>query len=101
MLTYCGDVMPLMNGILISYCGIACTYCPAYRRGLCSGCDVHEDECEYIKCAKKRGVKFCFQCEKFPCKLYKEGFEWVTEEYGRLRWKPYSDAFIMIMEKIK
>jgi len=42
--------MPRVNNILISYCGIICEYCPAFRFKRCNGCDEHVNECEFIKC---------------------------------------------------
>jgi len=93
--------MPKVNGILISYCGIICEYCPAYRKKLCPGCDAHANECEYIKCLNKRGVSNCLLCTDFPCKLHENGFKWTTEEYGELTWKVYSNIFIELMKRIK
>ncbi len=93
--------MPKVNGILISYCGIICEYCPAYRKKLCPGCDAHANECEYIKCLNKRGVNNCLLCTDFPCKLHENGFKWTTEEYGELTWKVYSNIFIELMKRIK
>ncbi len=90
--------MPRAGSIMVSYCGVVCEYCPAYRKGLCPGCDQHADECEYIKCALDRNVENCLLCDEFPCKLHEEGFDWTTEEYGKLKWKVYSDVFLRIMK---
>ena len=91
--------MPKANNVLISYCGIVCEYCPAYRKGHCLGCDSHINECEYIKCVVKRNVKNCLLCMNFPCRLHINGFKWVTEEFGELNWKVYSDVFLGIFKK--
>jgi len=93
--------MPRVSNVLVSYCGVVCEYCPAYRKKLCPGCDPHVDECEYIKCAINRNVKSCLLCSRFPCSLHEEGFEWATEEYGKLMWKIYSDIFLWIMNKTR
>ncbi len=92
--------MPRVGNVLISYCGIVCEYCPAYRLGKCPGCDAHAEYCEFIKCTKRRGVDNCLLCSEFPCKLHIEGFNWVTEEFGELKWKVYSEIFLQIMKKI-
>jgi len=92
--------MPRVGEILVSYCGIVCSYCPAYRKKLCSGCDAHADECRYIKCAVARGVKSCLLCPEFPCRLHREGFKWYTEEYGELVWRIYSDVYLSIMKEV-
>ena len=93
--------MPKIDNLLISYCGVICQYCPAYRRGLCLGCDAHVGECKFARCVRERGVGNCLLCSEFPCKLHTEGFEWLTEEYGKLRWKIYSNIFLQIMKKIQ
>ena len=43
----------------------------------CEGCrgsvDVHwSPDCRMMLCAKKRGLKYCFQCEDFPCTILNE-----------------------------
>jgi len=93
--------MPQVNGLLVSYCGILCEYCPAYRNKLCPGCDAHAENCKFIKCIQSKNARNCLLCDEFPCKLHEDGFEWTTEEYGILRWKIYSDVFIEIMKRAK
>ena len=93
--------MPKVNGLLISYCGLVCEYCPAYRFKKCPGCDFHEDKCQFIICLKRKGVNNCFLCGDFPCKLHMDGFKWETNEFGTLTWKIYSDIFTELMKKIK
>ncbi|RLE69484.1 MAG: hypothetical protein DRJ34_00685 [Thermoprotei archaeon] len=88
--------MPRVNNILISYCGIICEYCPAFRFKRCNGCDEHVNECEFIKCLKKRGFNNCLLCDKFPCKLHEEGFLWQN-----IRWKIYSNIFLKIMKTVR
>lgn len=92
--------MPKVENVLCSYCGIVCSFCKAYTKGLCEGCDAHADECEYIKCCIAKGIKCCLQCEEFPCTLHFEGFPWETDEYGKLRWKVYSDVFLEIFKRV-
>jgi len=88
--------MPKVKNILISYCGIVCEYCKAYTRKLCGGCDTHINECVYAKCASKKGIRVCLECEDFPCKMHREGFKWKTKEFGTLYWKIYSDIFLKL-----
>ena len=88
--------MPEAVGVLVSYCGLVCSFCPAYRLGSCRGCDAHVDECFFAKCASGRGLRCCFFCEEFPCRVHREGFEWETLEFGKLRWRVFSDVFLSI-----
>jgi len=92
--------MPRAENILYSYCGLVCSYCKAYLNGLCKGCDVHEDECEYIKCCRRKNVRCCLECNEFPCNLHTNGFSWETEEYGKLKWRVYSDVFLEIFKRM-
>jgi len=89
--------MPKLGDVLYAYCGLLCELCPAYVKKLCEGCDAHVDTCLFAKCAIEKGVRCCFECTKFPCQLHKEGFMWETEEYGKLKWKVYSEVFLNII----
>ncbi|RLF07756.1 MAG: hypothetical protein DRJ60_01945 [Thermoprotei archaeon] len=93
--------MPRISDVLYSYCGIVCSLCRAYTQGECEGCDAHINVCEYAKCCLNKGLKCCFECGDFPCKLHKEGFTWVTEEFGILKWRVYSDIFLDIFRRMK
>jgi len=92
--------VPRIRGLLISYCGVVCEFCPAYRGGKCPGCDPHADACEYIKCAREKELTSYFLCGEFPCRLHEEGFAWKTEELGELRWKVYSSVFTSMKKTI-
>jgi len=89
--------------IIISYCGIVCSFCPLYRgeyeEKKCSGCKTIE-ECKILECAKKKRIKYCFYCKEFPCDFYKKGFEWDIEG-EKVIWKPYSDEYIKMFEIAK
>lgn len=77
-------------------CGLACFNCVVYlakddikirkrvakqfniplEKVYCKGCravkgkcPVVSMECRVYPCAKKKGVKFCFECKEFPCDL--------------------------------
>jgi len=99
------DFMELM----VSYCGICCSLCPAFREKACPGCKellkLH-GKCEIAKCASQKGISCCFLCESFPCKLFEEGFNWNLDEIpefkkfklGVVKWKPYSKLFIKLFK---
>jgi len=62
----------------ISVCGIACGKCPRLLKGTCpygnSGCVPNMDDiCRISVCAFNNNVSCCFDCEKFPCDLTREG----------------------------
>jgi len=44
--------------------------------------------CKIRECAKEKGVKICFQCEEFPCKMLSEFFKNhpdIFKEYERFK----------------
>jgi len=88
--------MPKISGVSISYCGLVCEFCVAFTSGKCRGCDAHADVCEFARCAIERGVSCCLGCGDFPCKLHSEGFDWETDEFGKLRWRVYSEIFLRV-----
>ena len=64
--------------LLIAPCGMNCSICTAYLReeNKCPGCreiDIDKPitrvECKIKKCdfLQKKAVRFCFQCDSFPC----------------------------------
>ena len=95
-------VMPLIRGVLVSYCGLTCEFCRAYSGmgGSCGGCDAHAEECEFAKCARRKGVVTCLSCAEFPCRLHREGFEWESEELGKVAWKPFSDVLLEYFSRL-
>jgi hypothetical protein len=92
--------MPKINGVVYGYCGILCSLCKAYLSNQCPGCDIHVDRCLYASCAIQKNVKSCLSCSIFPCRLHIEGFDWNTEEFGRVRWKVFSGIFIDVFKKL-
>ena len=62
-------------------CGIACTVCRYYNRGLCEGCvrgnlcppaKALLSSCSVLRCAAARKISFCNRdCREFPCVLFK------------------------------
>ena len=83
--------------------------CPPYKSGECPGChklaELH-GRCEIAECAKSKQIRYCFNCEEFPCKLFEEGFDWNLDEIpefkefklGTVKWKPYSDEYIRLFK---
>jgi hypothetical protein len=64
--------------MMIGVCGIACEKCPRRVQGKCphgpSACEPMENEfCGVATCAFRRGVRLCFECPDFPCKVTKSG----------------------------
>jgi hypothetical protein len=68
---------------LIAPCGMNCGTCLAYLRekNRCPGCRISSADkavsvqrCIIIKCTylEKTKSKFCYECEKFPCKRMKQ-----------------------------
>ncbi|MDD3716276.1 MAG: DUF3795 domain-containing protein [Candidatus Marinimicrobia bacterium] len=73
----------MMRKTLIAPCGMNCGICLAFLRekNTCKGCrefDVNKPEycrkCIIIHCErlKKTASKFCYDCEKYPCKRLRE-----------------------------
>jgi hypothetical protein len=79
---------------LTSPCGIDCFNCEIYKDNVtrelqefvakyknmkpedvyCKGCKINGcflngGPCEAKKCADKKNVRFCFECDEFPCKI--------------------------------
>jgi hypothetical protein len=71
------------NKNFIAPCGMNCGTCLAYLRekNRCPGCRIFSADkavsvhrCIIIKCIylEKTKSKFCYECEKFPCKRMKQ-----------------------------
>lgn len=71
------------NRAQIAPCGMNCGTCIAYLRekNRCPGCRIASDDksvsvrrCIITRCAylEKTRSKFCYECEKFPCKRLKQ-----------------------------
>ncbi len=89
---------------LIAPCGMNCGTCIAYLRdkNKCPGCRVYSDDkavsiqrCIIPKCVHlvKTESKFCFECEKYPCKRVKQ-----LDKRYRAR---YNTSFIENLAMIK
>jgi hypothetical protein len=69
-------------------CGIFCGGCPSYHkeRSPCPGAEIRcrERQCKgiYVCCIEKRGHRFCFECDIFPCNRFKR-FAETWRKYGQ------------------
>lgn len=97
---YRGIRMPTINNVMYGYCGLLCEFCKSKINGFCGGCDAYINVCMFARCAINREVKNCFNCKDFPCKLHINGFDWHTEEYGKIRWKVYSDILLNMFKSL-
>lgn len=83
----------------IGACGIFCSTCGLYVKGICPGCDKTKRGVEFLKsinancpvleCAVEKGVDVCSRdCENFPCEKFK-GWplteEWLEMYKARLK----------------
>jgi len=93
-------ILPKAENIVYGYCGVTCSFCRAFRKGLCKGCDEHKDTCEYARCCITRGIESCLQCSEFPCKTHRDGFDIEIEGAGRIRWRVYSEVFMEMFKRI-
>jgi len=49
-------------------CGVYCGACKFYLTEKCGGCRAKRNEqCTIWKCAEERGLRFCGECDRFPC----------------------------------
>ena len=57
-----------------AYCGLKCSECEYREKNNCGGCIAtggkpFYGQCELAKCAISRNVRFCGECDDFPCEL--------------------------------
>jgi hypothetical protein len=62
----------------IGVCGVACEICPKMKAGTCpnvqkGGVPRENKFCAICDCARRRGVRYCFDCADFPCAKSGEG----------------------------
>jgi hypothetical protein len=91
---------------LIAPCGMNCGTCMAYLRvkNKCPGCRTFSEDkavsvrgCIIIKCInlEKTNSKFCYECEKFPCKRMKQ----LDKRYRTKYRTSFIENLLMIKEK--
>ena len=68
----------MFNGLIESYCGLKCSQCNYKVECGCEGCIASggkpfwcssHGECEIAACASNKKVRFCGECESFPCEI--------------------------------
>lgn len=104
------DAMNVIKEAYVSVCGVCCSVCGLYRDRKCPGC-LKLEGCEILRCARARGMDYCFDCVEFPCGKHTEGFEWDLDEIpevresgvsqGVVRWRVYSRCFLSFYRDMK
>lgn len=69
-----------IDNIMFAPCGMNCKVCykHCYSKKPCAGClksdmgkPEHCRKCKIKDCVKSKGLKYCFECSDYPCKLMK------------------------------
>jgi hypothetical protein len=73
---------------LIAPCGMNCAICRSYLLLKCSSCRIRNKKCAFVKkhCADqlkllKGEVKYCFECQCFPCEALRKLDERYRQRY--------------------
>ena len=87
------------SNIKIGACGICCSSCGLYIKGICSSCDKTKEgvellknidaNCPVLECAVEKEIDVCSRdCKEFPCSKF-EGWplakEWLEMYKTRLK----------------
>lgn len=86
----------LNNQDLIAPCGLYCGECQALQDKRCEGCISRKGLCLkytrickiYSCCADEKGLRFCGECEDFPCEKFANFFvtpAWYSEVVNNLK----------------
>jgi hypothetical protein len=79
-------------------CGVFCGGCPTYlkEKKSCPGAGISQRcesrSCRYFFCCTEKGVAFCHQCDRYPCRRFKV--------FAR-NWKKYGQDFLENQEMLK
>ena len=81
-----------LTAVLLGKCGFYCGACPTYIKGGCRGCDKEhtEGDCYTRDCVTKKDLRFCGECEKFPCDTILEKPHSTVLDREWLLWKKRS-----------
>ena len=82
--------------LLAAPCGLYCGECLGFQRRTCKGCRSGKGECLKYRgickifecCLNEKKLDFCYQCNQFPCKKFKDFFEtkeWYEEVTNNLK----------------
>lgn len=66
---YCGACSSMLLHERESGAADAANYIHEYNDGPCPGCVGGAQECEFIRCARAKGVSGCAACDEFPCSM--------------------------------
>ena len=68
-------------------CGMFCGNCKwlTNEKKPCSGAEIFckARPCSFVKCTEKKGIKYCIDCDKFPCANMRRHMERVKRVYGQ------------------
>ncbi len=58
-----------MDEKILGKCGFYCGACPTFLSGNCKGCVLEHEkgDCFSRDCVIEKEIRFCGECEKFPC----------------------------------
>jgi hypothetical protein len=78
-------------------CGIFCGACPRFLRekNPCPGAAIHcqKRKCKGIHvCSEKRGHRFCYECDRFPCSRFRQ---------FAASWQQYDQDLIANQEQLR
>lgn len=81
-----------LNPAWAAPCGVWCRDCPFFEspRGLsCGGCNSDrfcrpEEQCEFVRCVRSRGIEHCGLCGEFPCEQLIGNYQICTGESSRI-----------------
>ena len=78
-----------MDEKILGKCGFYCGACPDFLKGRCKGCVLeHQNgDCFSRDCVIKKGLRFCGECEDFPCKTILEKPKCTVLDRNWLLWK--------------
>ncbi len=80
-----------MNSKMIAPCGMNCAICLGHQRekNRCPGCNyenlnkiAHHSKCTIRKCMNLKASRFCFTCDKFPCRRMRQLDKRYRTRYG-------------------
>jgi hypothetical protein len=87
---------------MVASCGMNCTYCYAHhkKKKPCLGCRMNDKskpascrKCKLKDCAIKKNIRFCYECDEYPCIQIKR-----LDKSYQIR---YQESLINNMEVIK
>ncbi len=108
--------MPIkIEQALLAPCGVSCFACGAYlsEKTNCPGCRAPAEEhtrkscmnCMKKKCAFRKGLSWCFECNRFPCSRMKDLSKRYMQNYdvdlvqNGLDARKDMDAFLQAQQK--